>query len=253
MTEPRGVRFDRAGAIGRIVLARPEAANSFDLPAARALSAAVDAASAAGVRVITLTGEGSRFCAGGDVSSFVAAPDRATYLHELATELEAQLGRLSQLPVPVVAGVHGAVAGAGLAFVLRADVVIAGSSTKFVLAYSGIGLTPDCGVSYLLPRAVGMQRALSLAMTGRALSAAEALDWGLIAEVVEDSQVLNRVDELAKAIASKPVGALSETARLMRESWNSTQGDSAADEAATIARMVMTPEAKLLIDRFMSR
>ncbi|CUR55637.1 Enoyl-CoA hydratase (fragment) [metagenome] len=253
MTEPRGVRFERAGDIGKIVLARPEAANSLDLPAARALAAAIDTAAATDVRVITLTGEGTRFCAGGDVASFVAADDRADYLHQLASELETQLRRLSELPVPVVAGVHGAVAGAGLAFVLHADVVVAARSTKFVLAYSGIGLTPDCGVSYLLPRAVGSHRAANLAVTGRVLSAAEALDWGLVAEVVDDGQIAQRVDELAAAIAEKPVGALSETARLMRESWESTQAESAADEAATIARMVQTPEAQLLIERFLSR
>ena len=89
----------------------------------------------------------------------------------LATELEAQLRRLSELPKPVVAGVHGAVAGAGLALVLNADLVVAGESTKFVMAYAAIGLTPDCGVSYLLPRAIGQQRALELAVSGRVLNA----------------------------------------------------------------------------------
>ena len=123
------------------------------------------------------------------MASFAAADDRATYLHTLATELEAQLRRLSELPKPVVAGVHGAVAGAGLALVLHADVVVAGESTKFVMAYSAIGLTPDCGVSYLLPRAIGQQRALELAVGGKVLNAEEARDWGLVTEVVDDDQV----------------------------------------------------------------
>jgi enoyl-CoA hydratase/carnithine racemase len=111
----------------------------------------------------------------------VTAPDRASYVHELAATFEAGLRRLSELPVPVVAAVHGAVACAGLAVVLNCDVVIAARSTKFLMAYSAVGLTPDCGVSYLLPRAVGQQRALELALTGRTLSAEEAMAWGLVA------------------------------------------------------------------------
>jgi len=251
--EPRGVRFETDGAVGRIVLARPEAANSFDLPAARALGDAIGQTEATTVRAVSLTAEGPRFCAGGDVASFVAADDRAKYLLTLATELEEALRRLSELPKPVVAGVHGAVAGAGLAFVLNADLVIAGASTKFVMAYAAIGLTPDCGVSYLLPRAIGQQRALELAVSGRVLNAKEARDWGLVTEVVDDDQVAARTAEVAGALAGGPAQTFGETKRLIRSSWEVSRADNAKDEADTIGRMVTSDDAERLIQQFLSR
>ena len=249
--EPRGVRFETDGAVGRIVLERPEAANSFDLPAARAFGAAVDEAEAATVRAVSLTAMGPRFCAGGDVASFAAADGPATYVRTLATELEAQLRRLSELPKPVVAGVHGAVAGAGLALVLNADLVVAARSTKFVMAYAGVGLTPDCGVSYLLPRAIGQQRALALALGGRVLTAGEARDWGLVTEVVDDDQVVSRTTAVARALADGPAQAFGETKRLIRSSWDVSRADNAKDEADTIGRMVTSDDAVGLIQQFL--
>ncbi|MFE9445726.1 enoyl-CoA hydratase/isomerase family protein [Streptomyces sp. NPDC006602] len=249
----RGVRFETDGTVGRVVLDRPEAANAFDLPAARALGEAVTAAESPTVRAVTVTGEGKRFCAGGDVASFVATTDRPSYLQNLATELEAQLRRLAALPKPVVAGVHGAVAGAGLAFMLNSDLVVAGRSTKFAFAYPGIGLTPDCGVSYLLPRAVGQQRALELALSGRVLAADEACAWGLVSEVVDDEQVAPRTGELAARLANGPMLAFGAAKRLIRDSWEVSRADNAEDEARTIARAVANDEAERLIKEFLSR
>jgi 2-(1,2-epoxy-1,2-dihydrophenyl)acetyl-CoA isomerase len=251
--EPRGVGFELDGAVGRIVLDRPQASNSLDLPAARALGRAVTAAEDPAVQVVTLTGEGNRFCAGGDVASFVDAPDGPSYLLELASALEHHLRRLSDLAKPVVAGVHGAVAGAGLAFLLNADLIVAGRSTKFLMAYAGIGLSPDCGVSYLLPRAVGQQRALELALAGRVLSADEAREWGLVTEVVDDDMVPARTAKVADQLAAGPAIALGEAKRLIRRSWSDSRADSGRDEAETIARMVDTDDAQELIERFLSR
>lgn len=251
--QPRGVRFEQDGAVGRIVLDRPAASNSVDLPAAHAFGAAVTAAEADDIRSVLVTGEGKRFCAGGDVSSFLAADEPQAYLLELATHLEAELRRLSELPKPVVAAVHGAVAGAGLAFVLKADVVVAERSTRLLTAYAGIGLTPDCGVSYELPRAVGQQRALELALTGRVLTADEARDWGLVTEVVEDGGADARGAEVAAALAAGPTRAYGETKRLLRGSWETTKAASAQDEARTIAAMVTSEDAQQLIARFVGR
>jgi len=136
------------------------------------------------------------------------------------------------------------------AVVLNCDVVIAARSTKFLMAYSAVGLTPDCGVSYLLPRAVGQQRALELALTGRTLSADEAMAWGLIAQVVEDEDVLRRACEVVTQVAHAATSALGEAKRLIRSSWDSTRSDSALDETATIARAVGTDEATSLIALF---
>ncbi|MCL3820345.1 enoyl-CoA hydratase/isomerase family protein [Aeromicrobium wangtongii] len=239
--------------IGRIVLSRPEQSNSFDLPTAQDLALAVEAVSADEVRAITLTAEGKRFCAGGDVTSFLGSDDPGAYLFELANVLEGGLRDLADLPKPVVAGVRGAVAGAGLAVMLSADVIVASRATKFVMAYPGIGLTPDCGVSYLLPRAVGQQRALEFALTGRVLSADEALDWGLVTSVVDDDAVETRVDEIARTWADSAPTALGHARRLLRSSWDATGPEQGADESATIASLVMGDEAQRLVKAFTNR
>ncbi|GHF35952.1 2-(1,2-epoxy-1,2-dihydrophenyl)acetyl-CoA isomerase [Amycolatopsis bartoniae] len=247
------VRFEVEGGVGRITLNRPSVSNAVDLPTAQAFGEAVTAAADdEDVRVILLAGAGPRFCGGGDVRSFLAASDPANYLHELATLFESQLRRMSELPKPVIAGVQGAVAGAGLAFVLNADVVVAARSTKFRMAYSGIGLTPDCGVSYLLPRAIGTQRALEFALTGRTLTAEDARAWGLVTEVTDDDAVTRRAGELAEALAAGPALALGQAKRLIRSSFGEGRAQSAADEARTIAAAVTTDEAQKLIRRFVA-
>lgn len=253
MTQARGVRYDADGAVGHIVLDRPEAANAMDLPAARALGDAVHAANDASIRAVLLTGEGKRFCAGGDAASFVAAPDRATYLRELAGVLEKNVRGLSTLTKPVVVAVQGAVAGAGLAFVLNADIVLAARGTKFVMAYSSIGLTPDCGVSYLLPRVVGRQRASQMALGGKVLDADEALAWGLVSEVVEPDQLGARALELVQSLADGPTEAYAQTKRLLGQSWEVDRLQSAEDEVQTISTMAAGDEATRLIDRFVNR
>ena len=238
--------------VARLELNRPDAANAFDLETARELATAVaSAASDAAVRAILLTGAGPRFCAGGDVASFVAASDQPSYVAQLATELDAAFRALAAVEKPVVAAVQGAVAGAGLALMLSCDVIVSAPATKFVFAYPGIGFTPDCGVSYLLPRAVGQQRALSFALTGTPMTTSEALEWGLVSEVADDPGA--RARDLAAGFADGPATALGQTRRLMRQAWEMSRAQTGAEEARTIAEMVKGEEARALIARFMSR
>jgi 2-(1,2-epoxy-1,2-dihydrophenyl)acetyl-CoA isomerase len=239
--------------VGRIVLARPEQSNSFDLPAAVDMARAVAAMASDDVLAITLTAEGKRFCAGGDVTSFLASDDPSAYLLELAGTLEGALRELGGLAKPVVAGVRGAVAGAGLAVMLTADVVVAARSTKFVMAYAGIGLTPDCGASYLVPRAIGQQRALDFALTGRVLTADEALDWGLVSYVVDDEDVERKVAEMARTWADSAPAALGQARRLIRSSWDTPGREQGADESATISAAVTNEEAQRLVAAFTGR
>lgn len=247
------VLYDLRDEVAYITLNRPEASNAIDLDFARLFGDVVSQVAFDGPRAVLIEGRGKRFCAGGDLSSMVTAPDRASYVHELAATLEAGMRKLSELPFPVVAAVQGAVAGAGLALVLNSDVVIAAQSTKFLMAYSGVGLTPDCGVSFLLPRAVGQQRSLELALTGRTLSADEAMAWGLIAQVADDDDVHRRATDVVTEIARAATSALGEAKRLIRSSWESNRSESARDECATIARAVGTDEAASLIARFAQR
>lgn len=241
-----------SGGVGRLRLERPEAANALDLPTARALRSLVEEAGAdPSVRALLLTGAGRRFCAGGDVGAFAAAADPATYLHELATEADAAVRALAEIEKPVVAAVHGAVAGAGLAVMLSCDVVVADPATAFVFAYPSIGLTPDCGVSYLLPRAMGQQRALRFALSGRPATAAQALEWGLVTDLAPDPDVL--AEELATEMAEGPSLALGQVRRLLRAGWESSRAEVGAEEARTISAMVCGDEAQALIRAFVRR
>ncbi len=242
------------GAVAHVELNRAEVSNALDLPTAEALGAAIDrAAGDAEVGVLLLTGAGPRFCAGGDVASFVAAGDQPTYLRELATVLDGVTQRVAAMPKPVVAGVQGAVAGAGLALMLSCDLIVAEASTRFVTAYAGIGLTPDCGLSYLLPRAVGQQRALELLLTGRRLTAEEALGWGLVSEVVDDGGGARRAAGLATVLAGGPQFALGQARALARSSWETPRSAVGLEEARVIAEAVGHPDAQARIAAFTSR
>ncbi len=248
------VRYSVADGVARITLARPEVSNAVDLPTAKAFGAAVDQAAVdPDVRVILISGDGPRFCAGGDVASMAAADDQSAYLRELADALDRVLQSVDAIAVPVIAAVQGAAAGAGLAVALSADVVLSARGTKFLTAYADIGLTPDCGLSWLLPRAVGQQRALELALTGRVLSAEEAQQWGLVTTVVEDAELEEQATALAARLAGMPPYALGQARRLIRSSWSSTRAEAGADEARTIATAVTTPEAQALVARFAAR
>lgn len=243
------VTYDVADGVAHLELNRPDVANALDLPLARALRAGIDrAGSDSGVRAVLVTGAGKRFCAGGDVASFVASEEPPKYLMDLALEADAATRALADLAKPVVAAVHGAVAGAGLAVMLSCDLAVAQSGTKFVFAYPSIGLTPDCGLSQLLPRAVGQQRALSFALLGKPASVDEALAWGLIAEGSDDAAT--RARELAVECAAGPARALGETRRLLRSGWETDRVDVGAEEARTISEMVTDPSARELIRRF---
>ncbi|MFJ9895577.1 enoyl-CoA hydratase/isomerase family protein [Streptomyces sp. NPDC091280] len=246
------VRYEYAAGVARIVLARPDRANALDLPTAHALGEAVREAADPGVRAVVVSGAGGRFCAGGDLGSMLDAPDRPEYVAELATTLAEVFRELTALPKPVLAAVRGPVAGAGLALMLSCDVVVTAAEARFVLAYSGVGLTPDCGVSYLLPRAVGRQRALELALTGRVLSAPEALGWGLVTEVVADGDLDEHVGRLAARLAAGPAFALGQAKLLLRSEESSRERVGRA-EARVIAEAVARPEATALIEAFTGR
>ncbi|WP_110182243.1 enoyl-CoA hydratase/isomerase family protein [Nocardioides solisilvae] len=238
--------------VAHLELDRPDAANAFDLATTRELADAVGRAAAdPEVRAVLVTGAGPRFCAGGDVASFASAEDQPAYIHQLALELDAAFRALATTEKPVVAAVQGAVAGAGLALMLSCDVIVSDPATKFVFAYPGIGFTPDCGASYLLPRAMGQQRALAFALLGRPATADEAVDWGLVTEVHADPAT--RARELATALASGPATALGHVRRLLRQSWEMSRTETGVEEARTITEMVRGAEAQALIEKFVSR
>lgn len=250
MAEP-AVLYDERDGIARITLNRAARSNAFDLATAKLFTELVHRAAADTVRVVLISGNGPRFCAGGDLAAMAADGLTAQPLTELASTLDLGLQMLAALDKPVVAAVHGAVAGAGLGLLLSCDLAVAARSTKFLMAYDGVGLTPDCGVSYLLPRAIGQQRALQLALSGRVLSAEDALQWGLLATVVDDDQLTATAAAMVEKLAKKAPFALGQAKRLIRTSWLVTRQQSGQDEAATIGAAATTPDAQRLIAAFL--
>ena len=245
------VLLDVESGVARITLNRPEVYNAIDLATARAFSAAVrEVAADGGVRAVVLRGAGRAFCAGGDVRAMAAAPDTAGFVHELATAFHEGFALLVELPCPVVAAVHGLAAGAGLGLALAADLAVAEESARLTAAYGAIGVSPDSGVSYLLPRAVGPARAFRLTLAGGELTAGEALTWGLIAEVAPDGAAGTRAEDLAHRLAATPTPAVRQTKRLLRAAATRDLRSHLADEARTIARTAASPEAIQRITAF---
>ena len=237
-----------------VVLDRPERSNAFDLAMALEISQVVDRLREDDVSVVVVRGAGKRFCAGGDVTSFLGSDDPVASLHQLAELAESGLRGLGELPKPVVVGVHGAVAGAGLSFVLNADVAVASRSTTFVAGYPAIGLTPDAGVSWLLPRVVGQQRALRHLLGNEPLTADDALAWGLVAEVTDtDDDMVARTDAIAARLTTFSPSALAAAKRMVKGSWATTREENAVEEADTIAHQLGTPEAQAAITMFAAR
>jgi 2-(1,2-epoxy-1,2-dihydrophenyl)acetyl-CoA isomerase len=234
-----------------ITLNRPLAGNALSSDLVAALDSALERTGDA--RCVLLRGAGRHFCVGGDVSEFRRdlVGDPGLRAKEMVLRAEKMVRRLGELEVPVVAAVQGAVAGAGLALALVADVVVAASSSRFVPAYASLSLTPDVGVSHLLPRAVGERRALQFLLSGHDLTAETARDWGLVGEVVAEEALLARSNELAAHLAASPQAA--ETKRLLRSASTSARDASALDEAETFARALATDAAQRHIASFLDR
>lgn len=246
------VTYSVADGVAHIELNRPEAANTIDMPLARALGeAAVAARDDEGVRAVVLSGAGKRFCGGGDISTFADSEDPSGYVHELATTADAAVQVLESMAKPVVSAVHGAVAGGGLGIMLSGDVIVAAEGTKFVFAYPAIGLTPDCGASASLPRAMGQQRALAFALCGAPLTTEQALAQGLVTEVAADP--LERARELAATWSAGAAASYGQARRLLRAGGTGSREEIGRDEADTISARTLAPETQALFAQFLGR
>lgn len=223
MSEPT-ILTETRGAVRLITLHRPQALNSFTGQMAAELLAALEAAAAdVAIRAVLVTGAGRGFCAGQDLNAPGARPDDgvAPDLQGIIERMWAPLARrLRSMPVPVVAAVNGVAAGAGANFAIGCDIVLAARSASFIQAFSKIGLIPDAGSTWLLPRRVGMARAMALAMTGDKLPAALAKDWGLIWDVVEGGtdECVAAALAMAEKLAAMPTKALVATRHILQGS-----------------------------------
>ena len=227
--------------VATVTFNRPEASNALDLEMGRdLLAAALRCEDDAAVRAVVVTGAGKHFCFGGDLRGMAARGEQVTaYLNELTTCIHAAIGSFTRMRAPVIAAVNGTAAGGGVGLMCMADLAIAGKGSKFSLAYTGVALAPDCSTSFLLPRIVGRRRAIELFLTNRALSADEALQWGLVNQVVEDADVLSTARSLAARFAAGPKGSYGAVKRLIDsadpglESQMSLEGRTIAGQAST--------------------
>lgn len=238
------VLVSREGGIAWLTLNRPDAANSIDAPMAKAFRAAIEMLDDDdSVQVLVLRGAGKMFCAGGDLTTFAGQGDGAArYVEGLIHDLHAGLERLASFHAPIVAVVHGAAAGAGLGLAMAADIVLAESGSRFVMAYTRAGLTPDGGTSWMLPRLVGMRRALELTLMNRTLTATEALDLGLVTEVVLEPALASRVRAVALELADGPTAAYVAARRLIQTASESSYACQLSQEAATIVASFTTED-----------
>jgi len=213
------IEFKLQDGIARLTLNRPDRLNSFTVQMHEEVADAL--AGLAGARVLVLTGAGRGFCAGQDLADRAVAPGQAVDLGESVERRYNPLVRkLTTLPMPVIARVNGVAAGAGANIALACDIVIAAKSAKFIQSFAAIGLIPDSGGTWVLPRLVGQARALGLALTGDPLPADQAAEWGLIWKAVEDDQLNAEVDALAARFASGPTRGLARTKQMIRDSWS---------------------------------
>lgn len=246
MAEALTVITEFRNGVAIVRLNRPQNGNSLNLAMCAELKSTFkDLSSNDEVGAVLFTGEGRLFCTGGDVAAMAAADDKAAFISELASAAHEAVLEIARFPKPIVSAIHGPSAGAGISFALLTDYVVAGPKATFTTAYVAIGLTPDCGQSWLLPRAIGVQRALDLTLTTRTVSRDEALELGIVAKPSDDP--FATALEIAQKFASRATGALGQARKLIRQS-DSTDFQAHLDlEAATITQAAASPEAAELI------
>lgn len=226
----------RDGAIVRLVLNRPDRLNSFTLAMLGELSDALsDIDGDETVRAVVLTGSGRGFCAGQDLTDHAAVDDERAIRSVVERHYNPVVRQIRALRQPVIAAVNGVAAGAGCSLALACDFAVAASSAKFVNAFVNIGLIPDCGGSYFLPRLVGQARALGLALLGDAIEAKIAAEWGMIWKAVPEAEFAAEVDALAHRLAEMPTAAIG----LIKQAINLSGHHSLDQQLATEAELQM--------------
>jgi 2-(1,2-epoxy-1,2-dihydrophenyl)acetyl-CoA isomerase len=240
--------------VATVTFNRPEASNALNLAMGRdLLEVALQCEDDPKVRAVVVTGAGKHFCFGGDLRGMSEQGERVTaYLNELTTHIHAAISCFARMRAPVIAAVNGTAAGGGVGLMCMTDLAIAGKGTRFSLAYTGVALAPDCSTTYLLPRIVGRRRALELMLTNRALTADEALQWGLVNQVVEDSEVLTAAQALAARFAAGPLESYGAVKRLIDAADPGLESQLAL-EGRTIARQAASAEGREGVGAFLGK
>lgn len=235
------VQVETRGPVALVTLNRPDSANTINLQMAMDLLAAAMTCSRNNtVRAVVLTGSGRNFCFGGDLRAIASEGVDGGYLRELTAYLHSAISHFVRMDPPVIAAVNGTAAGAGVGLAAMADLVLCSKTSKFNLAYTNAGLTPDGGTSFFLPRVIGARRTMELMLLNRTLHAKQALEWGLVNEVVDEADLLERTLEIAAQLADGATGAFGQTKRLIAhslgalESQMTLESETIASQAASV-------------------
>lgn len=247
--------------MARLTLNRPTRLNAFDAGLAHAWrDATAEAVSRVDVKAILIDATGPAFCAGGDVREMAAKRGAGEEIAALAGVINEGIRSLTESAIPVVAAAHGTTAGGGLGVLLCSDYAVVGSRSRLGSLYANLGLTPDLSVTAQLAEAIGQRRALQLVLQDRLLTSAEAVEWGLVAEVVEGADAADeaalvraRGEEIARFWLAGAVDAYGAAKRLMRSRPERTFVEQLDEEARSIGTAMATPEAEARVAAFVRR
>jgi 2-(1,2-epoxy-1,2-dihydrophenyl)acetyl-CoA isomerase len=247
------IQFERIDAVGKITLNRPEKYNSFVREMALVLQdILVKCESDDSIRCILITGAGKAFCAGQDLKE--ATDPKGPEIDKIVREhYNPIIKKIRAIDKPIIAAVNGVAAGAGANLALACDIVTATQSAKFIQAFSKIGLIPDSGGTYFLPRLIGLPKATAFMMTGEPVSAEKAEALGMIYAVYENAEFESKTLELARSIAAMPTKGLGYTKRLLNQSFNNSLEEQLDLEAATQSLSAHTDDHKEGIQAFLEK
>ena len=224
--------------LARLTLVNPKRGNPLDLAfGAEFKAAAIDLHARTDVRAVLLSAEGKNFSVGGNLPAFAEVEDLPSYIRTSTSDYHMALAMLMRLPAPIVSAVQGAVAGAGVSLAVFADLVVASDDAHFTMAYTAIGFSPDGASTHILPRLIGLRKYQELVLTNRRVKAEEALQIGLVTEIVPRESLTERAEELAQQLASGPTIAFAATRRLLAETFDNPIDIQLAREAELLSQV----------------
>ena len=254
MTDYETIALEQSGPIARITLNRADAANAMNDTMTRELADAARRCDHGATKVVVLTGAGRFFSAGGDLRAIASSSSTAGhYVKTIADDLHRAISTFARMDAVLITAVNGVAAGAGFSLAVTGDLVLAAESATFTMAYTAAGLSPDGSSSYYLPRLIGVRRTQELMLTNRRLSAGEALQWGLLTEVVEDAELAARVDAVAQQIASGARQSASAVKKLVLMSFTSGLEEQMEWEGRLIAECADSADGNEGIDAFLQK
>jgi 2-(1,2-epoxy-1,2-dihydrophenyl)acetyl-CoA isomerase len=254
MSEYENLLFEQSGPIIRVTLNRPAAANGMNDSLLRELADAAQRCTAAETKVVTLTGAGRFFSAGGDLKAMAASPlGPGPFVKGIADDLHKAISTFARMDAVLITAVNGVAAGAGFSLAATGDLVLAASSASFTMAYTKAGLSPDGSSSYYLPRLIGVRRTSELMLTNRTLSAEDALGWGIVTEVVDGAELEARTEALATQIAAGAKQSHAAVKKLLMVTFDNDIEKQMALEAAAIGDNADGPDGREGIDAFLNK